>query len=483
MQLEDKITLAVAGPIKAGKEIFVAQAEKYKDILFHCLDGNYWVPQKLSVVNKKQDRELFERYSAHPHAYAFEFQIQNIASRLEQQNKVDYASGIVLLGQPLEIDHRVYAEANRENIGASFPTYGALYEQVKKRVASPHLWIYLRVQDVEVLKRRIAKRGFPGEQKFLGDDSYLRRNIELNERFFSEVPLPVIRIDATPSVFDESDGGDNAAYFKNLFADIAANVRRSKPPLRLSLNEWLAMDYNRGKKAAKSAHAQLQQYLREYLTIITLVGNVGVGKTGLAELLEDELGIDILKELEGSNDTVGDELLSKFLRDKPRYGYDLQKYLLPRRLERRKRQHRQGRSFVEDRSPVEDQSIFWRRFHQQGFLSDEQLQGLQMLAKAAYKDAPASTLMIKLHRPYTRCRQMILQRGRSEEIAAWTEQELQQLEELYNNFLEDMVQYGSHHGPMLEWDLEELQPEHAIHQGFMFQEMHHRLLEWREDRK
>src|SRR3989338_7329290 len=119
MQLEDKITIALAGPIKSGKEILAAKAPLYQNILFQALQGNYWVPSRLTLVKEEQDATLFEKYSAEPEKYAFEFQIRCLASRLEQQDVVDAASGMVLLGQPLGIDRQVYAEANRQALGGS----------------------------------------------------------------------------------------------------------------------------------------------------------------------------------------------------------------------------------------------------------------------------------------------------------------------------------------------------------------------------
>ncbi|MBI2146172.1 deoxynucleoside kinase [Candidatus Woesearchaeota archaeon] len=479
MLLEDKITIALAGPIKSGKDILAAQAQEFRETLFGCLQGNYWVPQQLKVLKEEQDKTLFEQYSADPKQYAFEFQMRCLASRLEQQDKVDDASGLVLLGQPLEIDRHIYAEANREKIGSSFVTYENLHREVAKRVKTPDLWIYLRVEErnLDILLERIRENGRPGEKKFLDDPTYLVQNIRLNEEFFKHVRQPVIEIDATHPVFS---GKEDGTYVWKLFEHLTQEIRRYKQPPRLTLDEWEAVDYNQAQEGMWKAQTQLRQYLREHQKIIAMAGPVGLGKTGFAQLLGQRLEIGVLRELDGSNDEIKDLLLDRFLRDKPRYCYDLQSHLIPKRTTARKELHAKGKSFVEDRSPVEDQSIFWRRFHEQGYLSDEQLSELKARARHAYADAPTSDLIIKLYRTPQECRKMILKRGRPQEVAAWPLSELRAMEPLYADFFEDMEQYGSHAGPKIEFNLQELDPKNDIHKGYIFQEIHHALLNWTE---
>src|SRR3989338_9252140 len=109
LQLEDNIIVALAGPIKAGKDLLAAQAPAYTETLLKSLQGNFWVPQELTLITGEQDPDLFERYSFSPESYAEEFQYNCMARRLAQQNQVDAANGLVLLGQPLEIDRWIYA--------------------------------------------------------------------------------------------------------------------------------------------------------------------------------------------------------------------------------------------------------------------------------------------------------------------------------------------------------------------------------------
>ena len=164
---------------------------------------------------------------------------------------------------------------------------------------------------------------------------------------------------------------------------------------------------------------------------MSLAGVVGAGKTGMAELLAQELGIDIMRELDGSNDEIKGELLGKFLADKATYCFDLQKYLTPKRTDARKEKYAQRRSFVEDRTPEEDQLVFHRRFHEQGYLTDAQVEELHDLAQRTYAKGPKSDCMVMLMRNPREARKMILARGRPVEVRAWPESELRAMARFY----------------------------------------------------
>jgi deoxyadenosine/deoxycytidine kinase len=435
------------------------------------------VPQTLTIVEEELDPELFHRYSDDPHRYAFSFQMWCLAQRLQQQSVVDAASGLVLLGQPIAIDRAVFAEANRAYIGKDFPIYEALSEQVSRRVTSPDVWVYFRVppERIDVLLRRIEVRGREGEKQFLRDSSYLQRIVQLNEEFFRDAKFPVITVDATHPFFD-GEGDDE--YFRQLFASVAADIRRYRPPHRLTLEEWEAVDHNQAQKAAWEAERQLRKYLAQHMRCISLAGLPGTGKTGLAELFGYRLDIAVLRELDGRNDSIGDRLLEAFLWDKPTHCYSLQKHLGPKRITARRKFFAAGRSFVEDRTPDEDQAVFHRRFLEQGYLTEEQFTELRQEAIARYREAPSSHLMIKLTRTPREARQMILKRGRLAEFTAWPEEELEALDTYYERLFDDVAELGSHDGPILECHLAHLDTKNEIHRGYLFQEMLHSMMEY-----
>lgn len=486
LHLEDKISVAIGGPIKAGKEVLVKYAAVHRDILFQSLAGNFWVPPRLNSISTEHNQVLFELYSADPQRYSLEFQYDCLANCLVQQTEVNTSSGLVLHLQPLEIDRHIYAEANRDNMGTSFSSYVQMYEEVRKRVTPPDVWIYLRVpeENINLILERIRSGGRKGEQKFLEDPSYILDIIRRNEHFFKEVVRqPVITLDATHAVFS---GEKNDHYVEELYRDIAAKIRTYKKLQRLPLGDWEAVDHNQSQKGMREARRQLRKYLADHQTIITIAGLVGSSKTGTAELLSAELNIDLMLELSGKHNAIADELLTKFLRDKKTYAYPLQKSLISKRINMRRDKYASGNSFVEDRSPVEDQSIFWRQLHQQRYLSDEQMEELGSLAKQAYTTAPKSDLMIKLIRTPEECREMILRRGRREEIDAWPIEELRAMEIFYHDIFQDMDKYGSHQGPTIDLKLEDLDgkkesgkwdAKNTTHWGYLFQEILLSLLE------
>ncbi len=492
LQLEDKITVALAGPIKAGKDLLAAQAPAYKDTLLQSLQGNFWVPQELTLITKRQDQDLFERYSFSPKTYAEEFQYHCLAQRLAQQEQVDASSGLVLLGQPLEIDRWIYAQANKEHFQESFPTYEQLYQQIQRRISPPDIWVYLRIPEdkINVLLQRIRERGRPGEKQFLDDPSYLLNNIRLNEHFFTEVVRqPVITIDATDPVFGMSYSKSTANLPERIealapyFEQIAREVRKYKRPPRLTIDEWEAVDHNRAQNAFGEARRQLREYLAQHQTILTFAGNVGAGKTGMAELVGRELEIKISRELSGKGNQIEPgSTLDLFLRDMKRYAKQLQIELLPVRLGARTVLYALGESFAEDRSPVEDQSTFWRRLHQQGNLTDQDLRELKELAITTYSKAPKSDVFIYLQCSPRQCRKNILARGRSAEVRAWPEEGLRALDKFYQELFTDMEQYGSHAGPKITLPAEEFDPKNTTHQAWLWQEVLQGLLERDEPR-
>lgn len=480
----DNYNIGLVGVIGAGKTTLteaVQDSQYSAHFLELLLEGNFWVPQTISTSKEGIDQDLFQRYAQDPQRYAFEFQVAQLTNRFLRHKDVESNPGVNFIDMPLAADRWGYGEANRENMGASFTTYATLFDSISPHTVEPDVYVYLRIgkEQIGSILERIRTRGRPEEKALLEDPSYLLKLIDLYEQFPTRVQKPVIVIDASKIELGSGQGLDNK-YLLQTLEQIALETRKYCRPPRLTLDEWEAVDYNRAQTGAWNAQRQLRQYLTEHQTIITFAGPVGVGKTGMAELLSNELDINLVRELGMRNDTAGHKLLSDFLKDKPKYAYDLQKHLLPKRLEARIESHQTGRSFVEDRSPVEDQTIFWRRLHQQKCLSDEQLAELKAIAQKTYASAPKSNVMIQLTRPARECRQMILKRGRPEEVGAWPEAELKAMERLYEDHFEEMKQYKSHSGPELKLDMTEFDPRNAFHKGYLWQEVLHSLLEQHE---
>ena len=104
------------------------------------------------------------------------------------------------------------------------------------------------------------------------------------------------------------------------------------------------------------------------------------------------------------------------------------------------------------------------------------------MAKDAYTQAPKSACMIKLLREPQDTRDLILRRGRPEEVLAWPPSELEAMADLYDSFFQEVDHYGAHQGPKLTFDLQKIDPRNSTHQGYIFQQIHHALIE-EEERK
>lgn len=496
MNLKDNIRVGVSGVIQSGKDQFTEAATGiYQDILLEALTGNFWVPHQVVSHTEKRNRELFRKYSAQPEKYAFAYQMECLANRQACQKIVDSESGLVLQNEPLDVERATFGEANKDYMGEFFPIYDNVSRQAISSAKKVDLHVYLQVKDEEKgiseLLDRIKCYGREGEKKFIQEPSYLVQLIRYHENFFKEVKIPVIYVDATHPSF-RKDRQDKE-HLKTVLAGVAKDIRKYESPPRLKLFEWEAVeeyDHNRAHQAARFGRRHLRDYLAKNQKIITLAGLVSSGKTGLAELISDELEIALSRELSGRNVEVRDNYLGNFLNalsdfklgkipmeDLRKHCYALQEHLIPQRSERRQKFFDTGKSFVEDRSPVEDPCIFWKHFQEPGYLTEEQVSHLQSMAVEAYSKAPKSDLLIKVLRPAQQCRQLAIGRGRDAEKAGWRLEDLEHMERLFRDFFRDMEQYQSHKGPKFELDMEKFNLDSEIHRGFLWQEMMFHLME------
>tara|TARA_Y100000310_G_scaffold159075_1_gene158535 strand:+ start:9938 stop:11365 length:1428 start_codon:yes stop_codon:yes gene_type:complete len=466
MQLDDKIVLAFGGPIGAGKKIIAEACEDYASYLLRSLSGNLWVPKEVNIVKESLDKDLFKKYSNDRGAYASQFQFSCLAAREETQSKVENSHGIVILRQNYEADREVYAEANKSVMGENFAIYDKLHQQISPRSLQPDIHIYCKVTDVNYLKKSIAARKRPEEKWLLSHVTYLHDIIKLNENFYErkrDMGVPVLEIDCANEL--DSD------FLLNCIYEIEESIKTYKKPLRLDLEVWNKLEFIQAMQGKREAQRQLVDYLGKVQKIMTIAGNVATGKTTFAEFLAGELNINIAYELSGKNDHIQDELLSKFLMDKPRYCYDLQEYLIPKRKSIFMDGVSKGKSFVSDRSAGEDAFIFHRRFEEQGFLTRDQKSKLLMHTIAEYEDVPQADLLVKLMASSQHSRRMVLERGRLEEMRAWPEAELAELAKFYEDIEDQFSKHNLHNGPSVSFNVEKINIKNAVHQGFVFQEI------------
>ncbi len=215
-----------------------------------------------------------------------------------------------------------------------------------------------------------------------------------------------------------------------------------------------------------NAKEQLQQYLHQNPTIITIAGNIGLGKTTTAEAFASDLEISISRELD--NNVLDQELLWKFVgaaaEEKPEHCYILQEDLCYRRLEARRGRWIARESFIEDRTPEEDPAVLHRLFLKNGYLGQKQYDDLQHLWKAQARKTPTSEIMVVLQGSAELARAGIEHRGRPGESEGWQlERDLKPMEQFYREFPGQVEQYGLHNGVLVEVDRAVVDPLRESH--------------------
>ena len=97
---------------------------------------------------------------------------------------------------------------------------------------------------------------------------------------------------------------------------------------------------------------------------IAIVGNIGAGKTTLAEILAKSYGWDPLYEAVDNNPYLED-----FYNDMKRWSFNLQIYFLNSRYRQLMDIQKSGRNTVQDRTIYEDAFIFAENLHDMGLMT------------------------------------------------------------------------------------------------------------------
>ena len=150
---------------------------------------------------------------------------------------------------------------------------------------------------------------------------------------------------------------------------------------------------------------------------IAITGNIGAGKTTLAEMLAAHYGWEVLYEA-----VVGNPYLADFYGDMPRWAFNLQIFFLNSRFSQMKRiiDSRQNHpeqlgpipTMVQDRTIYEDASIFARNLYQSGDMTERDYQTYRQVFENMTSLVRPPDLMIYLRADLPRLRQRIQKRGR-----------------------------------------------------------------------
>mgnify|MGYP006289277211 FL=1 len=145
--------------------------------------------------------------------------------------------------------------------------------------------------------------------------------------------------------------------------------------------------------------------------LVLVAGNIGAGKTSLADKLGDRLGWHVAHESVDDNPYLAD-----FYRDMPAWGFHLQVFFLGHRAKQLEKLAAMRQSAIIDRSIYEDAHIFARALHALGNMSDRDYQAYRSLYQLVISKLPKPDLLIYIKASTATLRSHIQKRGRAIEM-------------------------------------------------------------------
>ncbi len=141
--------------------------------------------------------------------------------------------------------------------------------------------------------------------------------------------------------------------------------------------------------------------------LISIAGNIGVGKTTLTETLSRRLGWKAYYE-----SVIDNPYLSDFYQDMHRWSFHLQIYFLSHRFRSQKEIVESGEPAIQDRTIYEDVEIFARSLYQQGYMDERDYRTYRDLFYNMVPYLPTPDLIIYLRASVDTLMERILKRGR-----------------------------------------------------------------------
>ena len=183
--------VVVEGPIGVGK---TSLARRLADSL-----------QAELLLERADENPFLPRFYEDPRGAAFPAQLFFLLQRADQMRALRQSDMFRprLVADFLFHKDRVFAELNLD--AEEFRLYERVYRELSPDVPAPDLVVYLQAP-VEVLRRRIARRGIPWEQGVSSD--YLEALSEAYVRFFyyyNEAPLLIVNSTEINPVASDAD--------------------------------------------------------------------------------------------------------------------------------------------------------------------------------------------------------------------------------------------------------------------------------------
>jgi len=146
------------------------------------------------------------------------------------------------------------------------------------------------------------------------------------------------------------------------------------------------------------------------MTVINIAGVVGVGKSSLCKILEEELNFTVFYE-----PFVDTNLLENYYKDKKKYSLAMQIYFLSKRFSMYQSSKEFSKSCI-DRGIVEDR-IFAQMLYKQGMLEDFEFEIYLDVYQNFYKNIRPIDLMVYLQISPENAIKRIKERGRDYETS------------------------------------------------------------------
>lgn len=162
---------------------------------------------------------------------------------------------------------------------------------------------------------------------------------------------------------------------------------------------------------------------------VGIAGNIGSGKTTLAQMLGKQFGWDVLLESVEDNPYLAD-----FYEDMSRWSFHLQVYFLNSRFNQVAKIRESQRSTIQDRTIYEDCEIFAKNLHQSGHITDRDFNNYIELFSSMIKHVQPPDLLIYLKADIPKLVANIQKRGRSYEELIRIEY-LKHLNERYDDWI------------------------------------------------
>jgi len=465
----EHLRIGIVGNIGVGKSTLVEAASRkpFDEILLSTIPNRIG-DEKVYAFQEKFNSKVLDAFYEDPISTAFMAQIEFFNGRFERQRQIEDRKGIILEDRTLAEDYHIFGIAQKimgNMTEEEFLTYQRNYDLMTQEITQPDLIVYLKA-DVQVLLDRIKERGRESETGI--PKEYLEQLNQLYDQFINRhVTCPVLVIDANVDTPLQN-------YIEITINKIAERIRSLD--LRVTtpgISKWVTLPETAATLKAIDAELKLEKFLLENPCLISVAGNVGLGKSTLTAIMQRSLRINGLYENPEDN-----PLLGKFLKDKKTYCYDLQLHFLKMRKELQIKGTSGKESYVMDRSLPEDLLVFCYQFYKDGFLTQDELDMLTVKFKTVCNNIASPDLLIVLKGRTDLAWSRIQQRGREMEMeGGWSRSEINALNGWYRTYANDVCRFGYHKGRIIEINVEKIDFTNRIHIGYIFEAIYNTLTE------